>query len=86
MYEPLPCGVDIPEPAREELSPIVGAASSSSCPHSLMQLQPFSAVAELPAIADGTDADISIAQELFDPEVAAELATFLENLLSLVER
>ena len=73
--------MDIPEAACQELSPIVGAASASSCPHSLMQLEPFSAVAELPAIADDTDADISIAHELFDPGGATELVAFLENLL-----
>ena len=48
-----------------------------------MQLAPIlSAVVEVPALADDDTEDISVVAELSNPEVAAELATFMDHLLT----
>jgi len=47
-----------------------------------VQLAPLlSAVAEVPALADYDTEDISVVAELSNPEVATELARFMEHLL-----
>ena len=81
--ELLPGGIDIKSPERVQLEPIVGATPSSNCTLPPVQLPPIlSAVAEVPALADDDIEDISVVAELNNPEVAAELARFLEHLLT----